>query len=145
MFVTDLFYNIVIPKEVNNREKFCVEQTSELFPDIAADLYANSFTYKEVEEQTNLVLDIFEKLRNRFHESFKSAKWLETSFFEISRKIFNMKLIHYKSNSENLESKYKRFKLITNYAYNFPRMQYKCNRFYYGLQGKTYSSEDLYV
>lgn len=149
IYAYDLYENFVVPKQKNNREQFCLKQTSNLLPDVHAYIYYDikSRYYKK---QASTLERYFKNIKKIFVDSVKNVDWLDDKArISILKKASDISLIF----SENMSTATDKFILHSrydnldlsedSYGANLEKMVIKSKTLFYSLYKQKFTEEHM--
>lgn len=77
MYAADIYQNTVLPKHTQDRKRYCMELSTDLFQDVSAQLYLTSNSIVELRKQDRTISGVFKLLRTDLIRGFNSGDWIE--------------------------------------------------------------------
>lgn len=138
----DLFTNIVIPKEANNRKTFCTELSKILLPDVWSYFVSKTALLKK-EDDNERLRNLFEELKKNFCGSLLLAEWIdENTKSAIIKKCNNLNLV-FSTPPDDLDNKYKTTNISANYQTNLITLLINFKRNIYATEGTPISAKTM--
>lgn len=151
MYANDLYQYTMTQYSTNDRSKYCVKLTSNLFKDVTAKIYSETYTKEYCAHFRKLIKEIFKKIRGMFEVSLSSVTWISEDD-DKPQFLMKLKQLHLLFHNDVnlylkdlfLNSKYENFNIDKNsFQTNLLEVLTKQRKWYYGFVKKEFTDDML--
>lgn len=147
IYAQDVYSNVVFEPVTSNREDFCAERTSDLFPDLVNYVY--KINERNLDLERNVTSIIFNKLKSQLSWSLdNSSSWMESdAILQFQAKLSKFKL-RFSENSDfdaaELENKYQNISMEKNaFVKNLEKAMVARRQHTYLLWGEKFKDKQV--
>lgn len=145
LYSYNIYENTIIHKNIENREVYCMDLTTQLMPDLTTDIMYQIHRQNDLHPKNHKVKEIFDVLKKKLVESIDESKINRTvkDIFQNRLKKINLRILS-AGKAKDLQNIYEQLDIITdNYQENVLKMLKHFRRTIYSLTNTKVSPATL--